>query len=175
MICPTWNQGFADIHSSHCTCLLCSTQSFWGFSSTCRDLPWIMQYLSRMVLIQTTCHCEGYSLFGTANTATLCSKTDGAAWDCSSALHSPDCSRITPHCKKFISFYWLFISLKLCIFCKLREPMCLRAKWDQFKLFHCCYSADADWVRCQLWFVLTCGYHESNKWNYHLLSQIKNK
>lgn len=61
-----------------------------------------------------TCDFEGYSLFGIANTATLCSKTDGAAWDFCSTMWGLDCSRNTPHCKKYLFFYKGFCIVSKC-------------------------------------------------------------
>lgn len=124
------NMGFIDFVSSRCMCLICWVQwlivAGWYWSS-----------------VNATVGCIQF--FGTANTATLCSKTDGAACDCSSALQVQHCPRVAPHCKKYHSSLGVF-SLNTVF--SVTQTVCGHISVQAVSMWH--HPLDADYVMCQL-------------------------
>lgn len=104
-----------DLH----TCRSCYT------TSHCRLLCCKSFVFVRTVLIQSACHDEGYSLFGTANTATLCFKTDSAAWECNlvetTSQPIPRCKH-NPQCLTFGSIPASFLETKQPFWCQIKTP-----------------------------------------------------
>lgn len=90
-----------------------------SFLSNAEQIPPLRVAVHRykMDLIQSTRGSEVCSLLATANTATLCSKINGAAQKKATQKEEKKCSfRITPHCKKYCVHHYRVIN-------RVRQPL----------------------------------------------------